>query len=80
MYYIIDLERTISSGLPFYWKKSRYGYTYSIEEAGLFPKEIADEIVKKDIQDLTVKIHINTMAELIRNLEIKSYEVLRSEI
>ena len=80
MYYILDLERTISSGLPFYWKKSRYGYTYSIEEAGLFPKEIADEIVKKDIQGLTVKIHINTMAELIRNLEIKSYEVLRSEI
>jgi hypothetical protein len=45
-YFLMDLERTLTSGVPCYWKANRYGYTYNIEHAGIFPKAVAEEIVK----------------------------------
>lgn len=56
MYYLMDLERTLISGIPCYWKGNKYGYTYNIKFAGLFNEDLADEIIKNDLDLKTVKI------------------------
>jgi len=65
MYYLMDLERTLENGIPCFWKKNRHGYAYTIEEAGLFSKELAEQIIKSDLDNRTIKIHINTVAEIL---------------
>lgn len=55
-YYLLDLERTLTSYVPCFWKQNRYGYTYKIEQAGIFSKELAEEIVKHDLNNRTVMI------------------------
>jgi pyruvoyl-dependent arginine decarboxylase (PvlArgDC) len=65
-YYLMDLERTLSRDIPYFWLKNKHGYTTKIEVAGLFAKEAAEEIVKNDINDLTVMIHINKVAEILQ--------------
>jgi hypothetical protein len=65
VYYLLDLERTLENGIPVFWKKSRHGYSYSIEDAGLFPKELAEKIVKSDLNNRTIMININTIAEIL---------------
>ena len=56
-YFLMDLERTLSSNVPCFWLGNKHGYTYRIEEAGLFPKHLAEEIVKSDLDKKTVMIH-----------------------
>lgn len=65
-YYLLDLERTLINGMPYYWLKNRHGYTYEIEEAGLFSEDMAAEIVKHDLDDRTVMININTAAQILQ--------------
>lgn len=57
-YFLLDLERTIQSGVPAYWKGNKHGYTYNIQFAGIFGEEIANEIVKHDLDKSTVKVPI----------------------
>ena len=71
VYYLMDLERTLENGIPCFWKKSRHGYSYSIEDAGLFAKELAEKIVKSDINNRTIMIHINTVAEILNIVEFQ---------
>lgn len=70
-YYLLDLERTLSRNTPYFWLKNKHGYTTQIEVAGLFSKEAAEEIISKDINDLTIMIHINKIAEILQ-LEVKN--------
>jgi hypothetical protein len=65
-YYLMDLERTLINGMPYFWLKSRHGYTYEIEEAGLFSEDMANEIIKHDLDQRTVKININTAAKILQ--------------
>lgn len=70
-YYLIDLERTLSREIPYFWLKNKHGYTTKIEDAGLFAKEAAEQIVKSDINNLTFMIHINIVAEILQ-LEVRN--------
>lgn len=56
MFYLMDLERTIAGGIPYFWKVTRHGYTKYIEQAGLFDQKVAEEIVKRDLDNATVMI------------------------
>jgi hypothetical protein len=55
-YFLMDLERTLISNVPCFWLGNRHGYTYKITEAGLFPKHLAEELVKTDLDNKTVMV------------------------
>jgi hypothetical protein len=61
----MDLERTLSSGTPCYWKGNRYGYTYKIDHAGIFSKELAEEIAKNDMDQRTVLIPVKLVNKIL---------------
>lgn len=73
MYYLLDLERTVKSGLAHYWKQNRRGYTISIREAGTYHKNEAASIVESDFDNTTIKISELVVNRLIgdsRRLDI----------
>jgi hypothetical protein len=72
-YILLDLERTLSSGVPAYWKGNRYGYTYKIEYAGIFPEGAAKEITKNDRDGKTVAIPIALVQKILAK-ELKQHE------
>lgn len=72
-YYLMDLERTLTSGVPCYWKGNRHGYTYSLQHAGIFPEELAAEIVKHDLNKRTVQISLQTVFEILGK-DMKEHE------
>ena len=55
-YYLMDLERTVGTGVTHYWKSNRFGYTTDIKDAGLYNEAEATEIVKEDIEKRTMMI------------------------
>jgi hypothetical protein len=61
---LMDLERTIGTGAACFWKANRYGYTYEVDYAGIFSKELAEEIVKNDLDQKTVLVPLNLIREL----------------
>ncbi|MGM9929264.1 MAG: hypothetical protein ACI35P_15075 [Bacillus sp. (in: firmicutes)] len=63
-YVLLDLERTIGSGIAHYWKQNRHGYTQDIHEAGKFSKETAEEIVNSDFDKLTVAVPMKQLTRL----------------
>jgi hypothetical protein len=71
--YIMDLERTIASGTPCYWKRNRHGYTYKIEFAGLFPQDEARIICKGDRSKATVFVPEELVFEILGK-ELKEHE------
>lgn len=73
-YYLLDLERTIVYERPFFWKGNKHGYTKSLEHAGLFPKEIAQQIVDHDDIDRTTVMISQTQMVRILGKEIKPHE------
>jgi hypothetical protein len=72
-YYLIDLERTIGYNKPYYWKGNRHGYTSHIEQAGIFPEHMADEIVKNDQDNTTVKISTKNVFKIL-GMDLKQHE------
>jgi hypothetical protein len=72
-YFLMDLERTLTSGVPCYWKANRYGYTYNIEHAGIFPKAVAEEIVKNDLNKRTILISLRTVFDILGK-DMKAHE------
>lgn len=71
-YMLIDLERTIHNKTPFYWLGNKHGYTPNIREAGLFPKHLAEEIVKQDRDHKTVMLMVpKTIATEIQRKDRK---------
>ena len=64
-YFLLDLERTIQSGVPAFWKGNKHGYTYNIQFAGIFSEEIANEIVRHDLDNSTVKVPVRLVTEVL---------------
>jgi hypothetical protein len=55
-FYLLDLERTIGMGRPFFWKRSRYGYTDALKMAGIFSRKEAEKIAQLDLDNKTILI------------------------
>ncbi|KLV28754.1 hypothetical protein [Priestia megaterium] len=56
MVFLMDLERSIYSGMVTYWKANQNGYTTNLQRAGLYSPEVAKEIAEKDLDKRTVVI------------------------
>lgn len=65
MYYLLDLERSITSGIVTYWNPAKRGYTTDIKEAGRYTKEQAEEIVESDFDNRTLMFH-ESVAERLK--------------
>lgn len=63
---LLDLERTIGSGLATYWKPAKRGYTQDINAAGQYPDETAEQIVQDDYDQRTIAIDTKTIENLVR--------------
>ena len=72
-YFLMDLERTLTSGVPCFWKGNKHGYTYNIEHAGIFPKDVAEDIVKRDLDKRTVPISLHTVFDILGK-DMKAHE------
>lgn len=72
-YYLLDLERTIAHGRPYFWKGNKHGYTDAIQFAGRFPKDFAEKIVKQDFYKHTVMIP-ETLITKILGIDLKQHE------
>lgn len=53
---LLDLERTVKTGIAHYWKAGRRGYTTIDSEVGVYFIDEAQELVEKDFDKLTVSI------------------------
>ena len=62
---LMDLERTLSNGVPAFWKGNKHGYTYNIHEAGLFHETEAEKIVKADFNERTIKISLKAVEDFL---------------
>ena len=62
---LMDLERTLSNGVPAFWKGNKHGYTYNIHEAGLFDETEAEKIVKKAFNERTIKISLKAIEDFL---------------
>lgn len=71
--FLMDLERTLQSGTPCFWKGNRHGYTYKIEFAGIFPREVAEEIVKNDRDNTTILIPLFLIQKILGK-DLKQHE------
>lgn len=65
MYVLIDLERTIGTGVTHYWKRSKFGYVTDINEAGRFSRQEADNIVDLDLDFRTVKVGVKVVEKIL---------------
>lgn len=73
-YFLMNLERTIATGVPTYWKGNRHGYTYKIDAAGIFSNEIAEQIVKNDRNKTTIMIPTAVVAKILMQ-DLKKHEI-----
>jgi hypothetical protein len=62
---LMDLERTLGSGVPAFWKSNKRGYTYNIHEAGLYSEKEAEKIVKADFNERTIKISLKAVEDFL---------------
>lgn len=69
----MDLERTIASGIPYYWKGNRHGYTPNIQFAGLFAQEFAEKIARQDFDNLTILIRQDSVSKILGK-DLKQHE------
>lgn len=67
-FFLIDLERTLKNGVPFYWRTGGRGYTPFVREAGLYSAEEAKREVETDIEGLTVSIEGRKAEKLVLGL------------
>lgn len=65
LYYLMDLERTITLGAAYYWKPFKRGYTTNLEEAGEYGMIEAWEISKSDRDNRTVLVPKEVVEKLI---------------
>lgn len=64
-YFLMDLERTIGNNRPFFWNGNRHGYTTNLQQAGLFSKGIAEQIVLGDYNKNTVMISVEQVTKIL---------------
>lgn len=65
MYFLIDLERSIGSGIMTYWKSNSRGYTRDINEGGLYVEEVAKKLVESDFDKRTVMVHEDVVKKIV---------------
>lgn len=65
-YYLIDLERSMRTGLIYYWKPNKFGYTTDLREAGLYDEKEAKDIVDDDIDKRTVLVSELTVKNILK--------------
>lgn len=67
-YYILDLERTVILGEPFFWLQNKHGYVNiaDIESAGQFNEIEAERIVSNDRDETTIKIRVEVINKLLK--------------
>lgn len=70
---LLDLERTLSNSVPAFWKGNKHGYTYKVEFAGIFPKEIAEQIVNSDRDKTTIAIPLDVVQKIMVK-DLKQHE------
>ena len=75
-FYLLDLE-TVGSGVAFYWKLSRHGYTCDLKEAGLFSREFAEKLVNQDFDKRTIMIPKEIVFKILGK-EMESHEGIRT--
>lgn len=64
-FYLLDLERTLSIKQPYFWKRTKQGYTNSLRHAGIFSKKEAELIVKNDRDSRTIMVHKNIVSGIL---------------
>jgi hypothetical protein len=64
---LLDLERTIKTGRACYWKANKSGYTNEITEAGIYSHDKAVDIVRSDLDLLTVPLPEETVLKLLND-------------
>lgn len=63
---LIDLERTLGTGLVHFWKRTEFGYTTKPGEAGHFHKERADSIAFQDMDNNTVVVPVEQFESILK--------------
>ncbi len=66
LFLLMDLERTVGSGVAHYWKANRHGYTQDPTEAGLFDEPVAARLVEEDFDKRTVMISAAVVDKILR--------------
>jgi hypothetical protein len=72
-YYLMDLERTLFDGIPYFWKGSKHGYTHKVQQAGIFSEAFAEKIVNQDLDQTTIKIHVDVVHRIFGK-DFRTYE------
>jgi hypothetical protein len=67
-FYLLDLERSILTGAMYFWKGDKRGYTTEILKAGIYPEEIAKEIVMRDLDKRTVMFSAEVVVKLLERV------------
>jgi hypothetical protein len=63
---LIDLERSIASGMIYYWNQNKHGYTRDINEAGIFSEAAAEAIVNDDFDKRTIAINTEVVERILK--------------
>lgn len=72
-FFLLDLERTVGFNVPYFWKGNKYGYTTHLEQAGIFPEDVARGIVANDKDNKTVMVNTRIVFKIL-GLEMKQRE------
>jgi len=63
-YYIVCLEQKSREGTLLFWRPDSKGYTSSLEEAGIYDKEFADDMNMKRRDIALTKKQLKDMCEI----------------
>ena len=74
-FYLLDLERTIGMGRPFFWKRSRHGYTDTLRMAGIFSRKEAEKIAQLDLDNLTILIEKKIVQRIFGKELVHEYKI-----
>lgn len=72
-YFLMDLERTLANGRPYFWKGNRHGYTDSLIHAGSFTHDKAVQIAHHDFDNTTVMIDQKLVFKILGK-DMKTHE------
>lgn len=61
---LLDLERTVQTGMAHYWNQNMHGYTQSSTRAGKFTIGQARKEVYEDKENLTIAIPMDRFDKL----------------
>lgn len=68
-YYLVDLDRSSSTGVVYYWKPYRHGYTPILSEAGLYGEKESYDLECSDFDKSTLRIPKDLLHRVIRNYD-----------